>query len=56
MILIVILWNVGVIWEDDKKVLNDLVVYCKTQGGKNDQYDWKNEENTQILQKIQNEG
>ena len=36
-----------------KKVLNDLVIYCKTQGNQNDQNDWKNEQNTQILQKIQ---
>ena len=36
-----------------KKVLNDLVIYSKTQGGQNDQNDWKNEQNTQILQKIQ---
>ena len=32
--------NFGVIWEDNKKVLNDLVIYCKTQGGQNDQNDW----------------
>ena len=32
-----------------KKVLNDLVIYCKTPGSQNDQNDWKNEQNTQIL-------
>ena len=36
-----------------KKVLNDLVIYCKTKGGQNDLNDWKNEQNTQILLKIQ---
>ena len=51
--LIVIQRNVGVIWDDNKKVLNDLVIYYKTQSGQNDQSDWKNEQNTQILQKIQ---
>ena len=35
-----------VIWDDNKKVLNDLVIYCKTQGSQNDQNDWKNEQNT----------
>ena len=53
MILIVILWDFGVIWDDNKKVLNDLVIYCKTQGSQNDQNDWKNEqnitENTEII-------
>ena len=29
-----------------KKVLNDLVIYCKTQGRQKDQNDWKNEQNT----------
>ena len=53
MILIVILWNFGVIWDDNKKVSNDLVIYCKIQGGQNDQNDWKNEQNTQIYQKMQ---
>ena len=36
-----------------KKVLDDLVIYCKNQGGQNDQNNLKNEQNTQILQKIQ---
>ena len=27
---IVILWNFSVIWDNNKKVLNDLVIYCKT--------------------------
>ena len=31
-----------------KNVLNDLVIYYKTQGSQNDQNDWKNEQNTQI--------
>ena len=35
-----------------KKVLNGLVIYCKTQGGQNDQNDWKKEKNTQILQSL----
>ena len=55
-ILIVILWNFGVIWDDNKKVLKDLVIYCKTQGGQNDQNGWKKEtkysnitENTELI-------
>ena len=52
-ILIVILWNSDVIWDDNKEVLPDLVIYCKAQGGQNNHNDWKNEQNTQILQKIQ---
>ena len=54
MLLIVIMWNIGVIWDNNKKVLNDLVIYWKTQGSQNDQNDWKKyEKNTQILQEIQ---
>ena len=34
-------------------ILNDLVIYCKTKGGQNDENDWKNEQNPRILQKIQ---
>ena len=51
--ILFILWNFGVIWDDNKKLLNDLVIYWKTQGSQNDQNDWKNEQNAQILQKIQ---
>ena len=39
-----------------KKVVDDFVIYCKTQRGQNDQNDWKNEkkysnitENTEII-------
>ena len=48
-ILIVILWNFCVIWDGNKKVLNDLVIYCKTQGGQIDQNDSKNTKETKIL-------
>ena len=37
-----------------KTGLKDLVIYNRTHGGQNDQNDWKNEQKTQILQKIQN--